>query len=109
MTPGPYTYLTIAITSDERPRVNVGFYTPGLRADVRRLDSGRPYLVLESDEAYVSISTTGAGPATANDVETARRIFDAAARYLADCEHMHADQSADSDQLALPVIDETAA
>ncbi|TLP66064.1 hypothetical protein [Microbispora triticiradicis] len=108
MTSDPYTYLTIAITSDERPRVTVGFHTPALRAVVRRLESGRPFLVLESDEAYVSISTTGAGPATANDVETARQIFNAAARYLADCERMHADQSADSDQLALP-LGETAA
>lgn len=105
----PYTYLTIAITSDERPQVRVAFYTPGLRADVRTLESGRPYLVLESDEAYVSISTTGAGPATASDVETARRIFEAAARYLAECERMHAEQSANSGQLALPVVGETAA
>ncbi|NJP27555.1 MULTISPECIES: hypothetical protein [unclassified Microbispora] len=57
----------------------------------------------------MSISTTGAGPATASDVETARRIFDAAARYLADCERMHAEQSATSDQLTLPATGETAA
>ncbi|MEU8194417.1 hypothetical protein AB0C10_11625 [Microbispora amethystogenes] len=109
MAHSPYTHVSMSIDPGRRPRIGVSFYTPVLRAGARVLDSGRPFLSLESDEANVTVSTTGAGPVTAGDVEVGRQIFNAAARYLADCERMHADQSADSDQLALPVVDETAA
>ncbi len=47
------------------------------------------------------ISTTGAGPVTDADLATAREIFTAAARYLADCEQLHAEQTAD-DKDAIP-------
>ncbi len=62
------------------------------------LESGRPYLVLESDEADVTVSTTGAGSVPADDLDIAREIFNAAARYPADCERTYAEhaQAADS-------------
>ncbi|WP_327048822.1 hypothetical protein OG320_13620 [Microbispora sp. NBC_01189] len=109
MARGPYTHVSMSIDPGRRPRIGVSFYTPVLRAGARVLESGRPFLSLESDEANVTVSTTGAGPVTAGDVEVARQIFNAAARYLADCERLHADQSADSDHLTSSVVDETAA
>ncbi len=64
------------------------------------LKSGRPYLVLESDEADVTVSTTGAGPVTADDLDIARQIFNAAARYLADCERLHTEHTQATDTAA---------
>ncbi|WP_055483086.1 hypothetical protein [Sphaerimonospora mesophila] len=97
MSRDPYTYVTVSIDSDEAPRVGVSFYTPGLRVSAGVLDSGRPYLDVSSKTADVSISTTGAGAVTSTDLEIARQIFTAAARYLADCERLHADQLATPD------------
>ena len=54
---------------------------------------GRPFLHLSSPEAQVVISTTGGGPVTDQDVTLARQIADAATRYLADCERIHAERS----------------
>ncbi|MFC7590958.1 hypothetical protein ACFQYP_50210 [Nonomuraea antimicrobica] len=58
------------------------------------LSNPRPYLEFRSSEADVHISTTGAGSVTDADLDLARHIFNAAARYLADCECLHAEQSA---------------
>ena len=44
------------------------------------------------------ISTTGGGPVTEQDVTLARQLADAAARYLADCERLHTEQSTNPDQ-----------
>ncbi|MEU8176371.1 hypothetical protein AB0C14_26155 [Microbispora hainanensis] len=109
MARGHYTHVSMSIDPGRRPRIGVSFYTPVLRAGARVLESGRPFLSLESDEADVTVSTTGAGPVTAEDVGVARQIFNAAARYLADCERMHADQPADSDQITPSGVGETAA
>ncbi|MCC5580673.1 hypothetical protein IMZ11_34150 [Microtetraspora sp. AC03309] len=57
---------------------------------------------MSSREADISISTSAGGPVTAADLDIARQIFTAAARYLADCEHQHAQQSAASDQVDAP-------
>ncbi|MGW5261791.1 hypothetical protein ACWEQG_12490 [Microbispora sp. NPDC004025] len=93
MTGRPYTHLSMSIDPGERPRIGISFYASITRARARVLESGRPYLVLESDEADVTVSTTGAGPVTAEDLDIAREIFNAAARYLADCERMHAEHA----------------
>ncbi|MEV4293383.1 hypothetical protein [Microbispora rosea] len=91
MTHGPYTHVSMSIDPGHRPRIGISFYASITRARARVLESGRPYLVLESDEADATVSTTGAGPVTAQDLEVARQIFNAAARYLADCERLHAE------------------
>ena len=109
MTEQPYTLLSMSIDPGERPRIRISLCGSIIRARARVLESGRPYLALESDEADVTVTTTGSGPVTAKDLDIARQIFSAAARYLADCERMHAEQVTDSDQLALPVVGETAA
>ncbi|MEV0228119.1 hypothetical protein [Nonomuraea sp. NPDC050786] len=95
---GPYTYVTMSMRPDSDPHLGVSFYTPGLRISAGTLASNpRPYLEFTSHEAHVHISTTGAGAVTDADLSTAREIFNAAARYLSECERLHAEQPA-SDQ-----------
>ena len=97
MTRDPYTYVTVSIESAGASRIGVSFYTPELRVTAGVLDLGRPYLDITSPTANVTISTSGAGPVTSTDLEVARQIFNAAARYLADCERLHTGhESADS-------------
>ncbi|MFG2071267.1 hypothetical protein SAMN05421874_1467 [Nonomuraea maritima] len=94
----PYTYVTLSLRPESTPHVGVSFHTPGLKVRAGLLfDSPRPYLELCSYEANVHVSTTGAGPVTDADLAIAREIFTAAARYLADCEQLHAEQPANSD------------
>lgn len=94
----PYTYVTAAI-HEGRTRFDVSFYTPDISVLVLGGKRERPCLNLSTVEAQMSISTTGGGPVTEQDVNLARQIADAAARYLADCERLHTEQSADpSDQ-----------
>ncbi|MGI5493642.1 hypothetical protein [Microtetraspora malaysiensis] len=100
----PYTYVTMSIDPGKPPRLTVSFYTPDLRVGASVLDSGRPYLSIESNEADIAASTSGAGPVTATDVDIARQIFNAAARYLADCERLH-----DEQQSATPPASDEAA
>ncbi|MFI7643161.1 hypothetical protein [Nonomuraea sp. NPDC049400] len=90
----PYTYLTLSMQPGSSPRLHISFHTADLHVRAGMLDKPRPYLEISSREANVSISTTGAGPVTDADLSTARLIFDAAARYLADCERLHTNQSA---------------
>ncbi|MEV4473394.1 hypothetical protein [Nonomuraea sp. NPDC049504] len=93
--PRPYTYVTLSMQPDCAPHVGVSFHTPRLKVRAGLLLSNpRPYLDFASHEANVHISTTGAGPVTEDDLTRARDIFNAAARYLADCEQLHAEQSA---------------
>ncbi|MEV4108127.1 hypothetical protein [Nonomuraea sp. NPDC049695] len=95
MSLGPYTYVTLSLRPESTPHVGVSFYTPNLKVRAGLLLSNpRPYLEFSSHEANVHISTTGAGPVTDADLAIAREIFNAAARYLADCECLHAEQSA---------------
>ncbi|MBF8192164.1 hypothetical protein ITP53_42105 [Nonomuraea sp. K274] len=94
MSSSPYTYVTLSMRPESAPQLGVSFYTHGLRVSAGMLHSNpRPYLELSSREANVHISTTAAGPVTDADVSTAREIFNAAARYLTECERMHAEQS----------------
>ncbi len=91
----PYTYVTLSLRPDSDPHVGVSFHTPRLRIRAGLLlSTPRPYLEFASSEADVHISTTGAGPVTDADLTIAREIFNAATRYLADCECLHAEQSA---------------
>ncbi|MGW5262283.1 hypothetical protein ACWEQG_15005 [Microbispora sp. NPDC004025] len=100
MAHGPYTYVSMSIDPGQRSRIGISFYASITRARARVLESGRPYLVLESDEADVTVSSTGAGPVTAEDLDIAREIFNAAARYLADCERLHAEHIQATDTAA---------
>ncbi|SDL78333.1 hypothetical protein SAMN05421874_1299 [Nonomuraea maritima] len=98
----PYTYVTLSLRPESTPHVGVSFHTPDLKVRAGLLlSSPRPYLELYSTEANVHISTTGAGPITDTDLTNAREIFNAAARYLADCERLHAENLAeDADDTA---------
>ncbi|MFF3671313.1 hypothetical protein [Microtetraspora malaysiensis] len=103
----PYTYVAMSIDPGAPAYLAVSFYTPDLRVGASALDSGRPYLSIRSREADITVSTSGAGPVTTADVDIARQIFNAAARYLADCEHLHSGQQpADSNA---PACDGSAA
>ncbi|MEV1248573.1 hypothetical protein [Nonomuraea sp. NPDC049750] len=86
------------------PRLIVSFHTSEVRVAARVIDERRPYLAFSTSEADVSVSTTGGGPVTDADLALAREIYSAAARYLADCERLHAEQSATG-----KAIDQTAA
>ncbi|TDD49726.1 hypothetical protein E1286_13525 [Nonomuraea terrae] len=91
----PYTYVTVSLRPESTPHVGVSFHTSGLKVRAGLLlSSPRPYLELCSYEANVHVSTTGAGPVTDADLAVAREIFTAAARYLAECEQLHAEQPA---------------
>ncbi len=95
----PYTYVAMSLDPGAPAYLAVSFYTPDLRVGASVLDSGRPYLSILSREADITVSTSGAGPVTTADVDIARQLFNATARYLADCEHLHSgQQSVDSDQ-----------
>ncbi|MEV5560994.1 hypothetical protein AB0L44_45790 [Nonomuraea wenchangensis] len=90
----PYTYITLSLRPDSDPHLRLSFHTSTLQASAGILiDTARPYLEFSSTEANVHISTTGAGLVTDADLATAREIFHAAARYLADCECLHAEQA----------------
>ncbi|NAS22151.1 hypothetical protein GT755_10700 [Herbidospora sp. NEAU-GS84] len=89
----PYTNLSVTIGLHEKPHITLSFHTPDVRARARIMTDGRPYLSLRSEEADVSVSASGGGLVTTAEVETAREIFTAAARYLADCERLHAEQA----------------
>ncbi|GGT10887.1 hypothetical protein ACFFV7_03980 [Nonomuraea spiralis] len=104
MSDRPYTYVALSLEPESTPHVGVSFHTPALsvRAGLL-LGSPRPYLTFSSVEANVHISTTGAGPVTDADLKIAREIFHAAARYLADCEQLHAEQTANDQDATDPV------
>ncbi|MEU8377758.1 hypothetical protein [Streptosporangium sp. NPDC048865] len=90
----PYIYIALSLRPDSGPHLRLSFHTPQLHASAGILtDTPRPYLEFSSTEANVHLSTTGAGPVTDAYLATAREIFHAAARYLADCECLHAEQA----------------
>jgi hypothetical protein len=93
MSSGPYTYVTLSMHPGKTPRVGVSFHTPAIWVRSGVLEDQRPYLDLVTDEANVSISSTGAGSVTDADVNTAREIFNAATHYLTECERLHTEQS----------------
>ncbi|MGN9841479.1 hypothetical protein EDD27_9819 [Nonomuraea polychroma] len=92
MTLSPYTYVTVSIRPDQPSRISVAFNSAQLRARAWLGDSGKPCFDLETSDASVTVSTVG--PVTDDDLTVAREIFNAAARYLADCERLHSEQSA---------------
>ena len=94
MSAKPYTYVTLSIDDDRSPRLGVSFHTPMLQASTLMVGNERPCLFLETREAQVSVSPSGEGSITGQDVATARAIFNAAARYLSDCERLHVPQPA---------------
>ncbi|MEV0419993.1 hypothetical protein [Streptosporangium canum] len=98
----PYTYVT-AVLRGGVIRLDVAFSTSEVGVLAAVTDNKRPFLDLATPEAQVSVSTTGGGPVTEQDVSLARDIFNAAARYLTDCERLHAEQAAGP---TLPGLDE---
>ncbi|MEU4228916.1 hypothetical protein AB0F17_31870 [Nonomuraea sp. NPDC026600] len=102
----PYTHVNMCLTPGKAPRVGVSFHTAQIHL-YNLLVNGRPVLDLSSADATVSISTNGAGPVSDQDVTLARELFNAAARYLADCERLHTDPS--SSDTTSKATDQTAA
>lgn len=101
---GHYAYLSLTLRPDEPNSVDVSFHTADLWIRTSVIKDVRPYLSIGTPEATVTISTTGAGPVTDADLATARQLAHTAARYLADCERLHASQAATSTVIS----DETA-
>ncbi|WP_433372388.1 hypothetical protein [Streptosporangium sp. CA-115845] len=93
----PYTYVTASIREGVT-RFDVSFCTSEVSAKAFGGDGERPFLTLSSTEAQMTVTTTGGGPVTERDVNLAREIFTAAARYLADCERLHTEQSTNPHQ-----------
>ena len=90
---GPYTYVTMVMTADKRPSLNIAFHTADLWIDGSVIDDRRSYLSLNTSEARVAVTTTGGGAVTDADLATARKLASAAARYLADCKRLHTEQN----------------
>ncbi|GAA1765185.1 hypothetical protein [Nonomuraea bangladeshensis] len=86
----PYTYVTVSMRPGQPSRFNVSCSTE-LRVHAWLGDTGKPCLDLNTSNASVTVSTSG--PVTDHDVTVAREIFNAAARYLADCERLHSGQT----------------
>jgi len=93
----PYTYVTASIREGVT-RLDVSFCTSEVSARAFGGDGERPFLTLSSAEAQMTVTTTGCGPVTDRDVILARQIVEAAARYLADCERLHTEQSTNPHQ-----------
>ncbi|RVX46042.1 hypothetical protein EDD27_8884 [Nonomuraea polychroma] len=91
---GPYTHISLSMYGQDKPQLHVSFHTPAMRVGTLLVKQVRPVLCLETSEACVMISTTGGDRVTDQDVNLARQIVEAATRYLADCERLHADRSA---------------
>ncbi|MDP9863370.1 MULTISPECIES: hypothetical protein [Streptosporangium] len=91
----PYTHASVSL-DEHGTQLNVSFHTPEVSVAVLGAQRERPFLSLSTAEATVTITTTGAGPVTEQDVTLARKIADAAARYLADCERLHTERRAAS-------------
>ncbi|GAA2219897.1 hypothetical protein GCM10009850_121530 [Nonomuraea monospora] len=91
MTLSPYTYVTVSMGPDQRSRFTVAFCSTELRARAWLGENDKPCFDLDTSDASVTVSTSG--PVTDDDLTVAREIFNAAARYLADCERLHSDQS----------------
>ncbi|WP_157248520.1 hypothetical protein [Nonomuraea typhae] len=89
----PYTYISVALTPKEDPFVAVSFHDAEMWIRATVLADRQPLLHMSCGKASVSVSTTGAGPVSDADVTTARTLFEAASRYLADCERLHAEQA----------------
>ncbi|MET8160396.1 hypothetical protein ABZT47_28895 [Sphaerisporangium sp. NPDC005289] len=85
-----YSYTTISIHPGESPRVGVSIH-PDEHARVDYYaagDSARAFLSVEYGGAWVNIGTTSDTTVTDTHVTFARTLFDAAARFLADCERL---------------------
>ncbi|MBB2908765.1 hypothetical protein FHS43_000011 [Streptosporangium becharense] len=93
--PAPYTFVTASI-DEAGTRLGISFRTADLAVSVLGADRHRPVLDISGLQARVSISTTGGGPVTAQDLTLARQLADAATRYLTACERLHTDQVTDS-------------
>ncbi|MEV6158330.1 hypothetical protein AB0L53_49155 [Nonomuraea sp. NPDC052129] len=92
MTFNPYTYVTVSMRPGEPSRVGVYFNSVELRARAWLGDGSKPCFDLDTPDASVTVSP--AGPVTDQDLTVAQEIFNAAARYLADCERLHSEQTA---------------
>ncbi|MEU7835852.1 hypothetical protein [Nonomuraea sp. NPDC049129] len=92
MTLKPYTYITMSMRRGEPSRVSVYFNSVDLRARAWLGETGNPCFDLDTSDGSVTVST--AGPVTDQDLTVAREIFNAAARYLGDCERLHSEQTA---------------
>ncbi|GAA3077268.1 hypothetical protein [Streptosporangium carneum] len=88
----PYTYVTASI-HEGNTRLGVSFHTAELSVIAMNVHGIRPYLCIGSAEGQLSISTTGGGPVTSADLDLAREIADAAARYRDECERLHTGQA----------------
>ncbi|MER5645378.1 hypothetical protein [Streptosporangium sp. NPDC002524] len=97
----PYTYVTASI-HEGVTRFDVSFCTSEMSAKAFGGDGERPFLALSSTEAHMTVTTTGGGPVTEQDVTLAREIFTASARYLANCERLHAEQPPDPTDQTTP-------
>ncbi|MDP4501227.1 hypothetical protein [Nonomuraea turcica] len=91
MTLSPYTYVTVSLRPGQPSRFSIAFCSAELRARAWLGENGKPCFDLDTQDASVTVSTSG--PVTDNDLTVAREVFNAAARYLADCERLHSGES----------------
>ncbi|MEU9887072.1 hypothetical protein [Sphaerisporangium sp. NPDC051011] len=85
-----YTYTTISMHPGNPAHVGVNIY-PDQHASVRHYpvgDDARVFMSIDFDHTSVSIGTASDTTVTDTHVKFARDLFEAAARFLADCERL---------------------
>ncbi|GII89484.1 hypothetical protein Ssi03_74740 [Sphaerisporangium siamense] len=98
-----YSYTTISMHPGQSPRVGVSIY-PDQHASVHYYPAGNDphaFIGIDHCDAHVTIGTTQDTVITDAHVTFARSLFEAAARFLADCERLrdqHADKTDTTDQ-----------
>jgi hypothetical protein len=95
-----YSYTTISMEPGRDPRIGVFLY-PDQHARVTYFpatDTPAARLLIDHDKAHLSIGTISSAPVTDAQVRFARDLFDAAARFLADCERLRDDHATQVDQ-----------
>ncbi|MDH2429774.1 hypothetical protein [Sphaerisporangium sp. TRM90804] len=93
-----YSYTSISMRPGQSPVIAMSFY-PDEYARAQyypATDDAHAFVSVDHGDARVSIGTTSKTKVTDAHVRFARDLFDAAARFLADCERLRDEHAGDS-------------
>jgi hypothetical protein len=87
-------FVSISVATSRDQRIGVSLYPDAAtRFEAKVLGSGAPLLQIGQGDIEVSIWPHVPDEITDADIETARRLVQAATTYLTDCERIHAEQT----------------